>query len=167
MKQKEHTVLLSLGSNIPPRKQTIQKAIDLIRANYGSTNELCISPIYETEPWGFDSETNFLNLCVVAYTVKKPSEILEINQDIETALGRKPKTSDGYESRPVDIDILFFDNQIISNEKLTIPHPQLEKRKFVLQPLNDIASNYLHPRLGKTISQLLVDCTDTSNPKLH
>lgn len=163
MKQKnEHIVYLSLGSNVEPRQQTLQKAIDLIQTHYGGERELIVSPSYESEPWGFYSETNFINLCVQVQTSKTPEEILRINQKIEMKLGRRPKKSKIYASRPIDIDILFFDDYSISEEYLVIPHPHLEKRKFVLAPLNDIADNHLHTILNKTVGELLACCTDQS-----
>lgn len=160
-------VFLGLGSNVEPRLHTLQEAIDLIRVHYETEKELIISPIYETEPWGFESDTNFFNLCLAVFTRKTPLEILQINQEIEQKLGRKSKKSEKYESRPIDIDILFFDNQIILAENLIVPHPYIEKRKFVLKPLNAIASNYFHPLLQKTIQQLLAECEDESEPILH
>jgi 2-amino-4-hydroxy-6-hydroxymethyldihydropteridine diphosphokinase len=165
--KKQHIVYLSLGSNVEPREQTLQKAIELIRKHYEVGNELIISPIYESEPWGFQTEMKFLNLCIQAQTGKTPHEILKINQHIENELGRKPKNSVNYESRPIDIDILFFDNQIISTQELIVPHPHLEKRRFVLFPLNDLISNLLHPVLLKTIQELKEGCTDVSEPKLY
>lgn len=165
--KKQHIVYLSLGSNIEPREQNLQTAIELIRKHYEVGNDLLISPMYESEPWGFHTKTKFLNLCIQVKTEKSPLEILKINQIIENILGRKPKKSDKYESRPIDIDILFFDNQIIYTEELIVPHPHLEKRRFVLVPLNDLTISLLHPVLLKTIRQLTETCTDESVPKLY
>ncbi len=157
-----HIAYLSLGSNVSPRKETLLKAIHLIQKEYGTNKEILISPFYESPPWGFEADTNFINLCLGVYTSKSPHEILEINQTIEKMLGRKPKRIATYESRPIDIDILFLGDIIISQEELTIPHPHLAQRKFVLEPLNDIASGLLHVSLHKTIGELLSECTDTS-----
>lgn len=157
-----HIAYLSLGSNVSPRKETLLKAIHLIQKEYGTDKEILISPFYESPPWGFEADTNFINLCLGVYTSKSPHEILEINQTIEKTLGRKPKRIATYESRPIDIDILFLGDFIISQEDLTIPHPHLAQRRFVLEPLNDIASAFFHVSLNKTIGQLLSDCADTS-----
>jgi len=165
--KKQHIVYLSLGSNIEPREQNLQTAIELIRKHYEVRNDLLISPIYESDPWGFQTEIKFLNLCIQAQTEKTPQEILKINQYIENELGRKPKKTDQFESRPIDIDILFFDNQIIYTEELIVPHPHLEKRRFVLFPLNDLICNLLHPVLLKTIKELKETCTDVSEPKRY
>ena len=166
-KGKEHIVYLSLGSNVEPRAQTLQEAIDLIAIRYEGQKKLFVSPIYESEAWGFETEMKFLNLCIEAHTKKTAQEILEINQLIEIELGRKPKKSTNYESRPIDIDILFFDNQIISTHDLKVPHPNLAHRKFVLYPLKDIANSYLHPILKKSITELLNDCEDESELNKH
>lgn len=165
--KKKHIVYLSLGSNVEPREHTLQKAIELIRKHYEVGNELLISPIYESEPWGFQTELKFLNLCIQAKTHKTPHEILKINQHIENQLGRKPKKTDQYESRPIDIDILFFDNHIISTPELIIPHPHLEKRMFVLDPLKCLCFSFLHPVLMKTIQELKEACTDKSEVKRY
>jgi 2-amino-4-hydroxy-6-hydroxymethyldihydropteridine diphosphokinase len=158
-----HIVYLSLGSNVSPRKETLLKAIQLIQKKYGIDQEALVSPSYESPPWGFQADTNFINLCVRISTTKSPREILQINQSIERSLGRKPKELLTYESRPIDIDILFYDDYLISEEGLTIPHPCIPERRFVLQPLNDIARGFLHISLNKTIEELLSLCSDTSS----
>jgi len=165
--KQEHTVYLSLGSNVEPRLQFLEEAIELIRLRYESISDMRISPIYETEPWGFESVTRFLNMCVEVKTFQSPFELLEINQEIEKQLGRTPKVGEGYASREMDIDILFFGDEIIFTDTLTIPHPHLEKRKFVLIPLSDLSLSVLHPLLNKSIQQLLADCSDTSRPNRY
>jgi 2-amino-4-hydroxy-6-hydroxymethyldihydropteridine diphosphokinase len=110
----------------------------------------------ETEPWGFESENRFLN-CVAAFTTDKdPVELLDTTEEIERRLGRTQKSSDGvYHDRIIDIDILLYGSETISTERLTIPHPLMHKRDFVLEPLTEIAPDVIHPIIGKSINDLL------------
>ncbi|PIE86441.1 MAG: 2-amino-4-hydroxy-6-hydroxymethyldihydropteridine diphosphokinase [Bacteroidia bacterium] len=119
------------------------------------------SSIFETEPWGFDDESYFLNKVVMLKTQLLPTEILAQIRIIENLLERKRKTI-GYEGRTIDLDILFFNNEIIdSKPELVVPHPHLHERKFVLIPLNEIAPNFIHPVLLKSVKELVYECGDT------
>ena len=150
-------VFLQLGSNIGDRVLMFDKAKNLIKQKIGAIIKQ--SSIYETQPWGFNTDDLFLNQVLLVETKIQPDELLEIILNIEVALGRVRK-SDKYESRLIDIDILFYDNLIINNEKLIIPHPLIQDRLFVLEPLNEITRDFVHPVLKKTINELLLKCDD-------
>jgi 2-amino-4-hydroxy-6-hydroxymethyldihydropteridine diphosphokinase len=151
-------VYLGLGSNIGNRKDNLCKAIVMISGNIGSV--VNISSLYESEAWGYKSENAFLNAAVEVQTNMYPDEILRDIKHIESMLGREEKSGEAYEDRPIDIDILFYGNYIFETEVLTVPHPQLEKRKFVLAPLAEIAPEFIHPVLNKKIKTLNNGCLD-------
>ncbi len=121
---------------------------------------LAVSNIYETEPWGVEDQNRYLNQVVKMETVLKPQELLDTIHLIEAKCGRK-RGKKRYESRTLDIDILFYDSIILLTEKLTIPHPLLHQRLFVLVPMSELAPDFRHPVLGKTITELTVKCDDT------
>lgn len=152
-----NSICLLLGSNIENRLLNISKAIVLIEKKIGEIIER--SSIYETEPWGFRSKDKFINLALTARTTLKPNEILEHILQIEKELGRK-KTRKGYESRLIDIDIIFYNSEVVNTKKLIIPHPKLPERKFALIPVNEINSEYVHPVLNQPVNQILANCTD-------
>lgn len=152
-------IFISLGTNEGNRLQNLQKAIDVLHEGVGSI--LTISPVYETSSWGFESE-DFLNCCVGLTSSLSPEDLLVAFKRIEKSFGRKEKIGDSYQARVIDIDILFYENEIIDNENLQVPHVGLTERRFVLQPLFDIASDYTHPKFNRTIKELLESCADTS-----
>lgn len=154
------TTYLSLGSNLGDKLNQLQEVVFLIHTTVGSVVK--ISPIYETPAWGFEGD-NFYNCCIAVETSLKPSVLLEKLLEIETRLGRKRNEGTGYASRTVDIDILYYDREIINTEALTIPHPNLQLRRFVLKPLADIAPQFYHPVLKKDTRNLLQECKDKSN----
>ena len=133
----KHTVYLSLGSNIGQRRQTLQQAVRMIGEKVGTVER--VSHLIETEPWGFSSPHSFLNACVCVLTEMDPHQVLAQTQDIERCLGRKHKSVGGvYHDRPIDIDILLYDDLHITTPDLVIPHPLMNQRDFVMVPLREI-----------------------------
>ena len=126
-----------MGSNLGNRRQLLQSAIALLRERVGSVER--ISSFIETAPWGFESEHQFLNACVCINTRMTPREVLEATKQIERELGRTRKSSNGqYADRPIDIDMLMYDNLHLSTTRLTLPHPHMHERDFVMIPLREI-----------------------------
>lgn len=132
-----HTVYLSLGSNIGNRRQFIKDAIGLIDERVGKV--IRQSSLIETGPWGFTSPNRFINACVACKTRLSPHEILVTTQEIEKKMGRQEKSNNGeYHDRTIDIDILLYDDVAIREPGLTIPHPRMKEREFVMKPLSEI-----------------------------
>lgn len=152
-------VFLGIGSNLGKKEKNIREAVEQIMEFIGPV--ISSSSIYETEPWGFSSENEFLNMVVEVDTKLKPSDLLGRLLMIESLLGRT-RGENKYTSRLIDIDILLYDNKVIDNEILIIPHPRMHERNFVLIPLCEIAPDIIHPVMKKTISELLKDCPDKS-----
>jgi 2-amino-4-hydroxy-6-hydroxymethyldihydropteridine diphosphokinase len=157
-------VFLGIGTNLGNRERNLEKAVNMIENLPGRI--LQSSSSYETEPWGFQSEEKFLNMVVKIETILTPFTLLEKIHVLESSLGRVRGT-ERYISRLIDIDILLYDNLIIDDEHLKIPHPLLHERKFVLIPLCEIEPGIIHPVLGKTIGELLQICSDTGVVKLY
>lgn len=154
---------LSLGSNIGNRLHYLKQAILLIQKEIGNVEKT--SSIYESEPWGFSTNSTFFNIALTLKTNLSPIEALEGCLKIESILGRKRNKVEEYESRIIDIDLLFFNNEIIKTSVLTIPHPLIQERNFVLYPLNEIIPYYVHPVLQKDIAALLSESSDTNSVK--
>ncbi|MGL4227138.1 MAG: 2-amino-4-hydroxy-6-hydroxymethyldihydropteridine diphosphokinase [Tannerellaceae bacterium] len=149
----QHTVYLSLGTNIGDRQRNIMQAVNLLNERVGTVATL--SSFLETEPWGFESANAFINIALAIKTDFTPTQLLEATQVIEKELGRTAKsTDDGYADRIIDIDILLYDDLILSQEDLKIPHPLMQERLFVLTPLAEIAPQLVHPVLKTTIKNL-------------
>ena len=153
-------VYLLLGGNLGNKQQVFAQAKQLINQQIGQVSGQ--SAIYETEPWGFESSDFFWNQVLEIITALTPESILEQTQQIESLLGRIRK-SDQYVSRLIDIDILFIDDLVVETEKLVIPHPRIQERKFTLIPLCELIPDFVHPVIGKTIIQLLNECPDKLN----
>ena len=153
------TTYLALGSNLENRAYFLQKAIFMLHERAGSIQK--ISPVYEAPAWGFESDP-FLNCCLSLETSLSPQDLLEVVLRIESELGRERRDISGYQSRTIDIDILYYNNLIMDSEALKVPHPQLEQRRFVLKPLADIAPQWYHPVLKKDTRNLLQECKDHS-----
>ena len=153
-------VYLSLGSNLDDRMENLRKAKTHIKQKIG--NIIRKSELYETESWGFATGKNFINQVILIETSMSPDKLLSGTQKIEKDLGRTEKTTSEYQSRVIDIDILFFNNHIIKNGDLTVPHPLIQERKFVLVPMRDIALDYVHPELLQSIGHLNNICKDRS-----
>lgn len=134
-----HTVYLSLGSNLGDRKATMRRAIGLLNERAGSVDRQ--SSFIETEPWGFESTNKFLNMCVRLLTTLSPEQLLMATKQIERELGRTQKSVNGqYHDRPIDIDILMYDDVHFDSDDLTLPHPHMQEREFVMKPLREILS---------------------------
>ena len=133
-----HIVFLGLGTNLGDREGNLKAAVELINKRVGEVTSL--SAFYVTEPWGFESSYPFLNAVCRVDTVLTPHEVLAVTQDIERMIGRTKKSVNGcYSDRPIDIDILIYDDCRLNTPELTIPHPLMHKRDFVMKPLGEIA----------------------------
>lgn len=151
-----HDVYLSLGSNLGNREDNIKEAMKYIQERIGEC--ISLSAFYITEPMGFDSDNLFVNVACHVRTELRPTEVLVITQEIEKELGRATKSvNKAYSDRLIDIDILLFDNIIQESQGLTIPHPHMHERGFVLEPLSEIAPNVEHPILKETMKELLTN----------
>jgi len=152
-------VYISIGSNLGDKLKYLQDAVFLIRELVGPV--LKTSNIYQSPSWGFKAE-DFLNACVLAETRLSPNKVLENLLSIEKKLGRERTLESGYESRKIDLDLLYFGHEILDEGHLVVPHPKLQHRRFVLLPLADIAPQFYHPILKKDTRNLLQECKDKS-----
>ena len=157
-------IFIGLGSNVGDRLSYLQLAVDTIHYEVGSI--LKLSSCYETPAMGFEGDP-FLNACVEVRTSLSAELVLSKLLQIEERHGRKRFDDGQYHARTIDLDILFFDDEIIENELLSVPHPRLEQRLFVLHPMVEIAPDFVHPKLKKTTSKLVEDCTDDSPISKH
>ena len=145
-------VYLSLGTNIGNRRGNLVKAAALLAERVGDI--LALSGFMETEPWGFESENLFLNAAIKMETPLTPDELLSATQAIEREMGREKKSDGSYHDRVIDIDILLYDNRVIEQPGLIVPHPLMQERLFVMAPLAEIAPFERHPLLGQTFMEL-------------
>jgi 2-amino-4-hydroxy-6-hydroxymethyldihydropteridine diphosphokinase len=152
-------VYFVIGGNLGNREAYIERAKSLISERIGFI--LRSSSIYESEPWGFEHEKNFLNQVLIVDSQLSPAAILLEISFIEGTLGRE-RTNHGYCARTIDIDILFYDQQIMLSPSLVIPHRYLHKRLFVLTPLVEVAPDFIHPLFSVTIRELLSTCDDST-----
>jgi 2-amino-4-hydroxy-6-hydroxymethyldihydropteridine diphosphokinase len=150
-------VYLGLGTNIGDRAENLACARK--RLAEGIVTIESVSPVYISRPWGFKSDHDFYNQVLAAKTEVGAFDLLDIAQEIENRMGRI-RSMKGYTDRIIDIDILFYGNEIISSKPLIIPHPLLHKRMFVLQPMADIDPDFIHPVLNKSIKELMAECSD-------
>ena len=141
-------VYLALGSNMGNRQENLDWALDLLSQRVRRAK---VSSVYETEPAGNINQPRFLNIVCEAYTRLEPTQLLTLAKGIETKLGRTGKSND---PRPIDVDILFYGDQVIETPELVIPHPRLHERAFILIPLAEIAPELVHPVMGKTVMEL-------------
>jgi 2-amino-4-hydroxy-6-hydroxymethyldihydropteridine diphosphokinase len=162
-------IILSIGTNIGDRERNIENAIVAL----AEIGKVCaVSPIYTSEPWGFESENGFYNIALILESDLSPLDLLRETQRIEKELGRTAKTTTEYADRVIDIDIIDYDNQIIdyrvesadNSSLLTLPHPLMHLRNFVLYPLADIAPEWVHPILKLTTLELKAKSEDKSIP---
>jgi 2-amino-4-hydroxy-6-hydroxymethyldihydropteridine diphosphokinase len=150
---------LSLGTNMGNRVENLRESIRKVDAEIGSVKS--ISSIFESEPWGFETPQYFLNMVIGVFTSFSPLSLLQCCKNIENMMGRAAKLpGEGYTSRPIDIDILFYGNEIISETTLVVPHQHLHNRRFVLDPLYELDPLLVHPVMQKTVEELLLVCPD-------
>lgn len=153
-------IVLSLGSNLGDRLKTIQLCIDTIHSSIATVVK--VSKVYETPSWGFESDP-FYNCALLIHSSKSPQKLLSSLLSLEKKMGRVRKNSQNYEARVIDIDIISVNEDVIQTESLTIPHPEMQNRNFVLCPMNDLNLNWEHPFLKKSVSELLSSSSDESN----
>lgn len=159
MQKEESTVVLLTGGNLGQRQENLKRVEALIQLHIGSIEMQ--SSIYESAPWGFESENNFLNQVFISKTKLLPEEVLKKCHEIENEF-KRVRNPAFYISRTMDVDILFYNSDLISTPKLTIPHLQLHNRRFTLLPLNEIMGDFIHPKLKKSVKDLLLSCEDSS-----
>jgi len=156
------TAYLLLGSNLGNRSEILEKAIELVRENIGEVSKK--SSLYETDAWGKTDQPVFLNQAIAVDTALTALEVLDKALAIEQKLGRVRKEKWG--ERLIDIDLILFGEEVINIEdRLQVPHPQMQFRKFVMEPLNEIASESIHPILNLTISEITKNITDNLEVK--
>lgn len=151
-----NNVYLLTGGNLGDRKSNLLQASNFIEQSAGSL--VARSGIYETAAWGITEQDAFLNQVLLIHTQLESHKLLQTLLSIEERLGRKRAAK--YGPRIIDIDILFYNNEIIKSPDLTVPHPEIQNRRFVLEPLYEIAPGYVHPVFNKTVQQLLEECND-------
>jgi deoxyguanosine kinase len=151
------TTYLSLGTNLGNKIENLQFAIDEINRSLGHVRK--ISSVYRTKSWGFEGE-DFYNICLEVSTSLSPEKMIKAVLEIEGQLGRLRNSQQGYNDRIIDIDILLFDDDIMFYNDLKVPHPEMLNRRFVLEPLSEIAPNVIHPIARKTILACLQNCKD-------
>lgn len=153
-----HVLYLLLGGNLGDKKAIFSRAIIRLTEELGELIDC--SSIFETEPWGFEADEFFWNQVLVIQTDKDPQEVLVATKAIEIELGRE-RGLERYASRTIDIDLLFYDDRVLDEENLQLPHPRMIDRNFVLKPMVEIAPDFVHPVFNKSLAQLLSECDDT------
>ena len=155
-----NVVYLLLGSNLGNSRELFNQAVQMLEASVGRISNK--SSLYESPPWGFEHENNFINQALIVNTTLNPLDVLNECLSLEVEMGRVRRQSSEYQARTIDIDILLFNTECIAEERLTIPHKHLHSRRFALLPLAEIAGTQIHPKLNSSIEQLLYSCTDDS-----
>ena len=161
MNNSVNTVYLLLGGNLLDVKKTFKMAREKVSSNIGEVSQ--ISKLYQSDSWGFESKNLFLNQVLKLSTGLSPKQLLQTIQDIELELGRiRTANIEGFESRVIDIDILYYNSESIDTPKLKVPHYALQDRRFTMLPLAEVSPDYIHPVLKKTNKELLINCSDKS-----
>ncbi|KQX03866.1 2-amino-4-hydroxy-6-hydroxymethyldihydropteridine diphosphokinase [Flavobacterium sp. Root420] len=155
----QHQIVLSIGSNQGNRLENIESCIALIHQEVGTVIQ--VSKLYETPAWGFESDA-FYNCVLLLHSTSSAQKILNQILKVEKQLGRIRSNQEGYQSRIIDVDLIVFDDEIIDSEKLQVPHPLMQNRKFVLMPMQDLKLNWKHPVFQKSISELIAVTPDDS-----
>ena len=157
---KEHRVVISIGTNLGDKLKNLKNALSNIE---GFGRILDKSRIFCSDPWGYDSENEFLNMGLVIKTSLEPMQLLKKLKIIEKQMGRGPKMDQSYQDRIIDLDILIYSGFTIDNEELSIPHPKIKERKFSLLILKDLFENEFIPDLNDFPDKMLLKCVDESN----
>jgi deoxyguanosine kinase len=155
----QHQIVLSIGSNQGNRLENIESCIALIHQEVGTVIQ--VSKLYETPAWGFESDA-FYNCALLLHSASSAQKILNQVLKVEKQLGRIRSNQQGYQSRIIDVDLIIFDDEIIDSEKLQVPHPLMQNRKFVLIPMQDLKLNWKHPVFQKTVTELIAFTPDDS-----
>ena len=147
-------VYFSLGTNLGNKEQNLRFAVQYIEERIGKV--ISLSAFYATAPWGFSSEHTFLNAAACVETLLSPLSVLHLTQEIEREIGRTHKSVGGvYSDRVIDIDLLLYDDRVLDTPELKLPHPLMHERRFVMEPLAEIAPDLVHPILKKKMRELL------------
>jgi len=157
-------VIAGLGSNLGDRFAALGQALEFIREEAGEIT--AASSVWETEPWGFEADEQFLNMVVVIQTQLTPARLMQRFRSIEGRMGRKRNSGGKYESRVIDLDILMWGDRVITLPGLEVPHEKLASRRFVLEPLAEVAPEAVHPVTGLTVAEMLQQCDDRSDVRL-
>jgi len=155
-----HKVVLSLGGNVGDVLKTFMGVEKELSSSVGRISKS--SRTYQTEAWGKKDQSNFLNKVLLIETLLEPDEMMKTCLDIERKMGRNRNNSVKWAERMIDVDILFYDDLVVREKDLIIPHPHLHERNFVMIPLNEIFSDYVHPLLKRTVKELRFSCLDIS-----
>jgi 2-amino-4-hydroxy-6-hydroxymethyldihydropteridine diphosphokinase len=151
---------LILGSNLDGKFQYLESAVALLQCNVGMVFKM--SSVYASPPWGYNSKNEYVNQLWVIETNLQPLDLLKKNLLIEKVLGRE-RSENGYTDRTIDIDILFYENEVCETERLILPHPRLHLRRFCLEPLAEVLPEWEHPKFRVSITQLRKECEDKSD----
>ena len=151
------TVFFCIGGNLGDREAHLHETLDFLNFNFGDV--VAASDIFETEPWEMNEVPSFYNQVVCVETSLTNTQLIAEIKEIELFYGRERSTT-SYLSREMDVDVIFIDDEVIDDPELQVPHPKMSQRRFVLEPLAQIASDKIHPVLQKTISELLMQCDD-------
>ena len=157
-------IILLLGSNKGNRINFLREAVK--RLSSISKSPVLTSSVYESEPWGFDADEQFLNMVAVIRTFHSPVQLIQLFRSIEGRMGRRRSGGGRYESRVIDLDILLWEERVISIPGLEVPHPKIADRRFVLKPLSEVAPAAVHPVTGLTVAEMLQLCDDNSDVRL-
>ena len=161
--EEQNKIVLSIGSNKGDRKRQMQQVIEVLNREVATV--ISVSNLYESPSWGFES-TPFYNCAVLVHTAKSASKILQKIQKVEKQFGRTRTDKKGYQARTIDIDIISFNSETLETPTLQIPHPQMHNRRFVLLPMQEVLTEFIHPALGQNITELIANCVDKSDCKV-